>query len=133
MAAPRPFVRPMGAWWRRNPFFIRYLARELTCVAVGAYALLLLTGLLRAADGEAALASWLAFLRAPQSLVLQGVLLVGIAYHAITWFLILPRTLPPVIVGGHRVPAFAIRAAGLAVAAMGSLAVALVGARFLGA
>ena len=26
----RPYVRPMAGWWKRDPFFMRYMARELT-------------------------------------------------------------------------------------------------------
>ena len=133
MSAPRTYVRDMAGWWRRTPYFIGYLARELTCLAVGAYGLLLLTGLLRLADGEAQFARWLALLRTPPLLAVQAVLLAGVAWHAITWFLILPRTIPPVIVGGRRVPANAIRAAGLAVAAASAHAVGWLGVRFLGA
>ena len=131
MSMPRTFTRGMDGWWRRGPF-AGYLARELTCLAVGAYGLLLLTGLLRLADGEAAFAQWLAVMRSTPGRVVHGVLLAGLAWHAITWFLILPRTIPPVIVGGRRVPSNAIRAAGLAVAAASALAVAWLGVRFLG-
>ena len=37
----RPYVRPMAGWWKRDPFFMRYMARELTAFAVGAYAVIL--------------------------------------------------------------------------------------------
>lgn len=131
MSAPRAYVRGMDGWWRRGPF-LGYLARELTCLAVGAYGLLLLTGVLRLADGADAFGRWLGLLRSTPVLVLEAVLLAGLAWHAITWFLILPRTIPPVIVAGRRVPANAIRAAGLAVALACALAVGYAGARFLG-
>lgn len=130
MSTPRTFTRDTTGWWKRGPF-LGYLARELTCLAVGAYGLLLLTGLLRLADGEAAFARWLSVMRSPPGLVVNGLLLAGLAWHAITWFLILPRTIPPVIVAGKAVPANAIRAAGLAVALASALIVVLVGARFL--
>jgi len=31
-----PYLRPMGAWWRRDPFFMRYMLRESTALAVAA-------------------------------------------------------------------------------------------------
>ena len=30
--ARRPYVRPMQGWWRRDPFFMRYMLREATAV-----------------------------------------------------------------------------------------------------
>jgi len=34
--ARRPYVRPMTGWWRRNPYFMRYMLREGTAVVVAA-------------------------------------------------------------------------------------------------
>ena len=53
-AARPPYVRPMQGWWRRDPFFVRYMVRELTAVAVLAYAIVLAVGIVRLAQGEAA-------------------------------------------------------------------------------
>ena len=42
--------------------------------------------------------------------------LAALTYHTYTWFKIMPRTMPPVIVGGQRLSAWAITGSGLAVA-----------------
>ncbi len=34
MSARRPYVRPMTGWWRRDPFFVRYMIREATALMV---------------------------------------------------------------------------------------------------
>ena len=47
MTVRKPYVRPMAGWWRRNPFFVRYMMRELTAPFVAIYALILLIGLVR--------------------------------------------------------------------------------------
>ena len=47
MAIHRTYVRPMDGWWRRDPFFVRYMAREATAVFVVVYALILLAGVIR--------------------------------------------------------------------------------------
>ena len=73
--------------------------------------------------GEAAWNSWLAFLRSPPSLLLHGVLLLGFLYHTWTWFNIMPRTLPPIMLGGERVKASTITAAGLVAALVASVLV----------
>ncbi|MGO9852667.1 MAG: fumarate reductase subunit C, partial [Steroidobacteraceae bacterium] len=40
----RPYVRSMRGWWRRDPFFARYMLREATAVGVLVYALILMVG-----------------------------------------------------------------------------------------
>ena len=51
--ARKPHVRPMGGWWKRDPFFMRYMVRETTAFAVVIYALVLTVGVVRLAQGEA--------------------------------------------------------------------------------
>jgi fumarate reductase subunit C len=104
----------MAGWWRRDPFFLRYMAREATAVFVVIYALLLLAGLVQLARGEAAFAHWVAFLRSPASIALHAVLLAAFAYHTVTWFAIMPKTMPPIVVAGHRLAPAAITGLGLA-------------------
>lgn len=119
----RPYVRPMAGWWRRNPFFVEYMVHEATALFVAAYALVLLVGLLRLAQGEAAWNGWLEALRSPVSLVFHGVLLAAFAYHCWTWFRIMPRTMPPLIFGGKRVAPGVITACGVAATTACSLVV----------
>ena len=64
-AARKGYVRPMQGWWRRDPFFMRYMIREVTAFAVLAYAIILVVGVVRLAQGEAAWNGWLAALRSP--------------------------------------------------------------------
>ena len=121
----RPYVRPMSGWWRRDPFFVRYMVRELTAVAVAVYALVLMCGAVCLAQGEAAWNAWLAAMRSPASLLLHGVLLYAMFVHAKSWFEIMPKTMPMLFVGGKRVPASTITRSGW-------LATALVSAAVLG-
>ncbi len=101
-AARRPYIRPMQGWWRRDPFFMVYMARELTAFAVLAYAIVLAVGVLRLAQGEAAWNGWLAALQSPWSLLLHLVFLLSFAIHAKSWFAIMPKTMPLMFVGGQR-------------------------------
>jgi len=110
--AGRAYVRPMRGWWRRNPFFIRYMVREATAVAVAAYAIVLTTGVVRLAQGEAAWNGWLEALRSPWSLLTHLVLLVAMIVHAKSWFEIMPKTMPMMFVGGRRVAAATITRTG---------------------
>jgi len=111
-AARRPYVRPMAGWWKRDPFFVRYMWRETTAFAVAAYAVILCVGVLRLAQGEAAWNGWLEALRSPWSLLLHLVLLVAMAVHAKSWFEIMPKTMPMMHAGGKRVEAATITRTG---------------------
>ena len=97
------YVRPMQGWWRRDPFFVRYMIREVTALAVLAYAIVLAVGVVRLSQGEAAWNGWLTALRSPGSIVLHLVLLFSFAVHAKSWFEIMPKTMPMMFMGGKRV------------------------------
>ena len=109
------YVRPMDGWWRRDPFFLRYMAREATAIFVVIYAAILLVTVLRLGDGRAAFEDWMAALRSPAAIAFHGVLLIAFAYHTWSWFAIMPKTMPPIVFAGKRVPACAITGAGIAV------------------
>jgi fumarate reductase subunit C len=119
--ARRGYLRPMGAWWRRDPFFMRYMVREATALAVLVYAIVLAVGVVRLAQGEAAWNGWLEALRSPAALLLHVVLLVAMVVHAKSWFEIMPKTMPMLFAGGRRLPAERITRTGWALAALASL------------
>jgi fumarate reductase subunit C len=102
MTGRRGYVRPMGAWWRRNPFYGWYMLRELSCVFVTGYAVVLLVGLTRLVQGRDAFDAWRASLAGPASLVFHVFALVLVLYHAWTWFKVMPKTLPFIRFQGRR-------------------------------
>ncbi|MGO9804204.1 MAG: fumarate reductase subunit C [Steroidobacteraceae bacterium] len=118
----RPYVRSMRGWWRRDPFFARYMLREATAVGVLVYALILMVGVVRLAQGEAAWNGWLAVLRSPWAVLLHLALLVAMVFHALTWFEIMPKTLPAISIGGRRVSAATITVSGWTATAVASVA-----------
>jgi fumarate reductase subunit C len=127
----KPYVRSMDGWWRRDPFFVRYMVREGTALAVLVYAVILAVGVVRLAQGEAAWNGWVAALDTPWSVLLHVVLLVSFFVHAKSWFEIMPKTMPALFVAGRRVPGAAITRAGWAAtvaASLGLLALAAWGA-----
>ena len=126
MNARRPYVRPMAGWWRINPYFVEYMVHEGTAFFVAAYAVILLVSAMKLAAGKAAWDQWVAWLVSPLAIGIHIVLLIAFAYHAWTWFNIMPRTLPPIMMAGRRVSAQAIARAGLAAAAALSLVLLLV-------
>lgn len=99
----RGYVRPMQGWWRRDPFFVKYMIREVTAVAVLVYAIILMVGVVRLSQGADAFNGWLAALKTPGSILLHLVLLASMMVHAKSWFDIMPKTMPLLFMGGHRV------------------------------
>lgn len=120
-----PYVRPMAGWWRRDRYFMHYMAREATAPFVVAYAIVLLVGIVRLSQGEAAFAEWVDALRSPPSIAFHAALLAVFLYHTWSWFRIMPKTLPPVVVGARRLSGAAITALGLAASALASLGLLL--------
>jgi fumarate reductase subunit C len=104
----------MAGWWRRNPFYLWYMLREASCVVITVYALVLLVGLARLGQGEVRYEDWLERLSRPWAIALHALAFVLVAYHAWTWFKIMPKTLPFVRIGAWRIPDRAIVVSGIA-------------------
>lgn len=109
----KTYMRTMNGWWRRNPFYLWYTLREWSAFFLTAYALVLLFGLARLAQGEAQYEAWRASLASPAAVVFHVAALLMVLYHAWTWFKVMHKTLPFVRIAGHRVPDGAIFAAGI--------------------
>jgi fumarate reductase subunit C len=118
----RPYVRPIDSLWWAKPPYLAYTLREATGIFIAAYALVLLAGAICLALGENAYGAWLQFLASPWSLALHAIILVAMLFHVWTWFAIMPKTMPRIIVGGRHVKPRLITATGVAVAALASLA-----------
>jgi fumarate reductase subunit C len=116
-----PYVRPMQGWWRRDSFFVRYMVREATAIAVLVYAIVLAVGVVRLAQGDAAWNGFVAALRTPWSILLHLVLLISFFVHAKSWFEIMPKTMPLIFVGGERVAGSTITRTGWAATVVASV------------
>ena len=90
----RSYIRPMTGWWRRNPYYLWYMAREASCVFITVYALILLWGLMRLSQGEVRFEDWLESLSSAKSIAFHAVALPFVIYHAWTWFKVMPKTMP---------------------------------------
>jgi succinate dehydrogenase subunit C len=109
----RPYVRevPRFRWMFRHPRYLRYMARELTCIFIGAYAVLLLFALARLAEGKEAYEAFLQALGSAAGIAFQGVILLFALYHTVSWFNVTPKAMPiqrgeefvpgEIIIGAH--------------------------------
>jgi fumarate reductase subunit C len=130
MARVKTFVRPMQGWWRKNPFFVRYMIRESSSVFLGIYAVILLVGLLRLSQGEAAYEAWRTALTHPLSIVFHWLALLIVSYHAYTWWKVAPKTAPDVRIAGRAIPEMLITGGGI-LATLGASIVVYVIVRWL--
>ncbi len=91
----RPYVREeTWRWVLRHPRYLRHMAREFSCLFIGAWTFLLIVGLKRLAEGPQAWEAFLAALRGPLSIAFHVVALAFAIYHSITWFNLTPKALP---------------------------------------
>ncbi|HEX3124402.1 MAG TPA: hypothetical protein VHQ21_13975 [Rhodanobacteraceae bacterium] len=120
----KPFVREVSktGWYFKQPRYLRYMSREVTCIFIGAFALLLLCALGRLAEGQAAYESFLAALQGPWSVFGLLVVLIFAVHNATSWFNVTPKAMP-VQIGEDFLPGKYIVAAHYAVWIVVSLAV----------
>ena len=109
----KPYVREVSryGWFFRNPRYLRYMAREVTCVFIGLHALILIVALMRLSEGREAWEAYLANLCSPAGVVLQLLILAFAVYHSTSWFNVTPKAMPvqigekflpgSVIIGAH--------------------------------
>lgn len=104
MSERRPFHRPQPRyWWAQRPY-LAYTLRELSGVAVALYGAILLAGLACLWWGPEAFAAYRNALASDWSLRVHLVLLAVVLWHVVTWFQILPKTMPKLILGSRLVP-----------------------------
>lgn len=122
----RPYIRSMDSWWKRDPYFMRYLAMEATSILVAVYALILLVGLFRLSQGEAAYNGWLEALKSPSSVGFHILIVLVFIYHSWSWFKIMPKTLPTFYLRGAKVTQPVITWTGVAVSVVLNLLILVI-------
>ncbi len=104
----RPYVRKLPRWWwLRQGRYTSYMARELTCVFIAAYTVLILIGLYRLSQGPAAYEAFLAALRSPLGIAFHAATLVFALIHTVSWFALAPKAMP-LRIGTQAVPSAAV-------------------------
>ena len=101
----KPYRRPVSAslWWLAQPRYIRYMAREVSCVFIGAYTGVVVVGLVRLSEGAVAWGGYLEALQGRGSVAFHLLALGFALYHTTTWFNVTPKAMP-VQLGETRLP-----------------------------
>ena len=90
----KEYVHPMPAtWWLKRKTYFLFMVRELTCVAVGGYAMLLLVlvGCAHDKDSFQAFLTWMKESRV--SMALHLIALPMVLYHSVTWLNLMPKAI----------------------------------------
>ena len=90
-------------WWLQRGSYAAFVLRELTSVAVAYFALVTLWLVRAVARGPEAYARALERLGNPVFVFLNGLALLLVLYHSVTWFNLAPRAMV-LRLGGKRVP-----------------------------
>lgn len=120
----KPYHRevPRVRWFFEHPRYLRYMAREVTCLFIGAYTLLVVVGIGRLSEGQAAYEAFLDALKSPFSIVFHVLALGFAVYHSVTWFNLTPKALP-IQIGEEFAPNWVIAGAHYAVWVLLSLGI----------
>lgn len=105
----KPYIRKIpNTWWLKNSFYKAYMMREISCIFITIYSVVLLVGLFRLQQGPEAYQGWLAALQNPWSIGLSAVMLLSTLYHSISWFKLAPQAMPLQIGNIHIIPGWVV-------------------------
>lgn len=97
-------------WWLRRLAYVKFISRELTSLAVLYTAVLLAAQIWALSQGEESYKRFGELLSRPLVVAVNGVVLVGLLFHTVTWLGLAPRALV-VRLGHRRLPNGAVLAA----------------------
>ncbi len=105
---PRWYRRRMPIfWWLRKAAYTGFILRELTSLAVGYSALLLMAKVAVLARGPGAYGAFVQWLAHPAVATFHTLVLMGLLFHTVTWLNLAPKALV-LRARGRRVPDMAI-------------------------
>ena len=92
----KPYVRPVSktGWYLKQPRYMRYMSREVTCIFIGAFALLMVCAVERLSRGQAAFDSFMAALKGPWSFLAFALIMAFAVHNATNWFNVTPKAMP---------------------------------------
>ena len=89
-------------WWTRQWKYLKFILRELSSLSVAYFVLLTLLHLRALSRGPASYVAFQEWLKTPLLVALNGIGLLFVLFHTITWFNLAPSAMP-IRVRGKRV------------------------------
>ncbi len=118
----KPYVRKVPkTWFMQHVRYQKYMLRESSAVFLVIYTIILVVGVMRLSQSEAAYNGWLEALQHPLAILFHIVALLVVGYHMVCWFGATPKAMPPIRRGGERISAETIIKVNYAVWAVVSL------------
>lgn len=104
MSAPATYRQPVSRlWWAKKPTYFLFLMRELTCLAVGWFAVFLLMLVYAIGRGESSYQRFVDWAGSPVVIVVNVVALALLVLHTVTWFSLTPQAMVVRGPGGRQV------------------------------
>lgn len=97
-------------WWLEKLSYVKFITREMTSLAVGYTAVVLLLQVAALGRGPEAYGRFVGFLETPVAVILHVVVLVFLLFHSFTWLSLAPKAIV-LHMGKRRVPDAVILAA----------------------
>ena len=97
-------------WWLEKLSYVKFITREMTSLAVGYTAVVLLLQVAALGRGPEAYGRFVRFLEHPVAVILHLAVLASLLFHSFTWLSLAPKAMV-LHVGKRRVPDAAILAA----------------------
>jgi fumarate reductase subunit C len=97
---PKAYKPRMSAyWWLDRWPYLRYAIREASSFFVAYFAVVILIQIAALNAGPGHYAGFQACLRSPFMIILNALALAFISFHAVTWFILVPRVMVRQIMG----------------------------------
>ena len=91
---PKPYQPEMGTYWYFDRWpYLRFMLREASSIFVGWFAVVMLLQLKALIGGPAAYASFERWMATPAVFIVNVISFFLICFHAITWFMLVPRVM----------------------------------------
>jgi fumarate reductase subunit C len=89
---PKLLQPQMSPYWYFDRWpYLRFMLREASCLFVAYFAVIMLVGINAIEHGPTAYAHYQATMRHPIFLIVNAISFILISFHAVTWFMLVPR------------------------------------------
>ena len=91
----RPYKREISktSWFMSNARYKSYMLHEVSSLFVAIYCIILIAGLFRLGQGEAAWQGWVDYVTSPIGVIMHLIIFVFAIIHTTAWFKVVPQAM----------------------------------------